>query len=114
MAIYLSDLPEDPHFKKWNWESNLGLPIWSCSWVGFAVPVDIAIHSGGLLHHRFTLTLHLSFKDGCRAVFSLWHFPLGHPNHPFEWHPDSHGARTFLQALEILQGLGGHPAHSRY
>ena len=52
---------------------------------------NVAIIAGGLLHHPFTLT-------NCLAVYSLLHFPAGHP----EWALPTTlpcGVRTFLGAI---------------
>gem|GEM_PF-2105659 len=58
--------------------------------------------TGGLLHHRFTLTRQ------CRAVCSLWHFPAGHPG----WALPTTllcGVRTFLSL--VSQAAITRPAH---
>ncbi len=52
--------------------------------------------TGGLLHHRFTLTC--VGLAAVRAVCSLWHFPAGHPEWALPTTP-SCGARTFLEPL---------------
>jgi len=55
---------------------------------------NVAIIAGGLLHHPFTLT-------NCLAVYSLLHFPAGHP----EWELPTTlpcGVRTFLGAISKL------------
>ena len=55
---------------------------------------NVAIIAGGLLHHPFTLT-------NCLAVYSLLHFPAGHP----EWALPTTlpcGVRTFLGAISKL------------
>jgi len=47
----------------------------AADWVYLAT--YIAIGTGGLLHHPFTLTNNL-------AVYSLLHLPLGYPSHPLD------------------------------
>lgn len=61
--------------------------ISSCS--GWGLPCDMCHHTpGGLLLHLFTLTHKW-------AVYSLWHFPRGHPHSPLT-SILPYGARTFL------------------
>lgn len=46
------------------------IPCLTLLWVGFAVPSEVTLRSGGLLPHLFTLT-----RGNPRAVCFLWHFP---------------------------------------
>ena len=60
---------------------------------GVCLAAPVARCTGGLLHHRFTLT-----APGGAAVCSLWHCPAGHPG----WVLPTTllcGVRTFLGAL---------------
>jgi len=43
--------------------------------VGFALPSNLAVQSGGLLHRRFTLIPTLPFRRGRDGLF-LWHYPF--------------------------------------
>ena len=73
------------------------LPICSCT--GWGLPCRPGYPGrGALLPHRFTLATH-AFRHRS-AVYSLWHFPAGHPGRSLTGTLPC-GARTFLGGHEF-------------
>jgi hypothetical protein len=64
---------------------------------GVCLAAPVTRSAGGLLHHRFTLTVHPA-GAGSTAVCFLWHCPAGHPGWVLPTTLPC-GARTFLDEL---------------
>ena len=77
---------------------------------GVYLAARITPGAGGLLHHRFTLTLGPARRPGPRAVCFLWHCPAGHPGSALPTTLPC-GARTFLTGVSPRRGRpAGSPA----
>src|SRR6185312_12633244 len=64
---------------------------------GVYLAAQVTLGTGGLLHHRFTLTGSLAAP----AVCFLWHCPAGHPGWALPTTLPC-GARTFLGRTRVL------------
>jgi len=82
-------------------------PMWPCS--GWGLPCRPCHHGrGGLLPHRFTLTLPLSGRGGLFSVaLSLALRPVGVTHHPALWSPDFPRGRTVARLAAARAPLRG-------